>query len=183
MSERQLIDLVDWSVPPPALNVVYAPIMSPKKGEQRHALIVCEEFLGVKTHWIEKRTTGCLGAEEGCEGCRAKKPSRWKGYMGVLNLAGGKLWLAEFTPRAYGDVAQALAGGGKGLRGWHLTLSRANTHAQAQVRAAIRPPTVQEKDIHLPAAFDIRRTLLLIWERLEVKKTLHKRRQDDDEQE
>lgn len=166
MDERQLIESIDWGVLPPSLNKVYAPIMSPKPGETIRGIIVASEFCGVKTHWMSKRTTGCIGKANGCEGCAGLKPARWKGYFGVLRPDTDRLWLAELTPRAYGDIASILATGTKGYRGWVLTLSRPGKHAAAQVRAALRPPTPEEKAVYLPGDFDVKRSLLLVWERL-----------------
>jgi hypothetical protein len=166
VSERQLINSIRWDEPPPPPDVVYAPILSPEPGGSEHGLIVCPEFVGVKTHWIEKRTTGCIGRPNGCEGCRDGKPTRWKGYMGVYRICDGRLWLAELTPRAFEDIAAIVAADVVRLLGWHLTLRRTGTHRQGMVRAALRPPTPEERAIKLPRPFDLKRSLLLVWERL-----------------
>lgn len=162
MSERELIHKMDWGAIPPRTDAIYAPILSPKAGETCHSLVVCPEFLRVRTHWYMGRTTGCVGEENGCAGCREKLAKKWRGYWGVMRLDDGRAWMAEFTPQAYRDSAQQLDHA-EDYVGWHLVLSRPGKSKFGKVRSALRPPTREEKELVRPMSWDAKRSLLLVW--------------------
>jgi hypothetical protein len=167
---QRLLAAVKWDEPPPDTSVVYAPIMSPDPGQVIRSVVVASQMASVKVHWIADRTTGCIGRENGCEGCIGGRSVKWRGYLGVYRPDDGRYWLAEITPGASTDVAALVFTKAQDLRGYRLSLSRPGRSRTGKVRAALDAPPARGPWLEdLPEAFDVRESLLLVWQRLGVR--------------
>lgn len=167
--KRSIRDRINWDEQPPDPNVMYCPILSPSAGQRIVCYVCSPGMVGVKTHWIGERTTGCIGRANGCEGCLANRSSKWKGYVGVWRPDDCRCWLAEFTPGSMRDVGSILLLKSNNVRGYRLTLSRPGTSPKGALRAALEaPPHGKPWVSELPYPWDVRDSLMLVWERLGI---------------
>ena len=163
--ERKLTDLVQWLDLPPALNVIRVPILSPRPGQQLRTVVVCDEHAVVPTHYIRDRTTACIGAENGCEGCAVQARTDTKLYFGVWWPEQDRCWAAELPHGAIGDVWSTVDRMRGRLRGLVLLQSRPGKHKNARVHAVLRQPTCLEKNEgwRLPRPFNLKDSLSQVW--------------------
>lgn len=86
----------DWSDEPPEQLMPFLEILRvPAEGEVR-GKILSDAVLGVKTHYLNRRTIAHMNDKRRCDGCKLKWPVRWRGYVYALG-ADGKAFIAEIT--------------------------------------------------------------------------------------
>lgn len=162
--DQPTIENVRWNVPPPVDRPRYIPILSPKVGVPASALIVTSHLVGVETHFLSNRTKPCIGADNGCEGCKAQLSTRWKGYLGAWHPGFSRYVIVEVTAQAACDNHALLMDEERNLRGMTVVLHRRGKNRNAPVSAEFHPK--RQPDDKVPAAFDVRKALLRIWERV-----------------
>ena len=164
MSERKLTDKIRWLDAPPDLEIIRVPILSPKPTQQLTLGVVCNEEAVVPTHYIRERTTACVGAENGCEGCLVQARTLVKLYLGVWWPEQDRCWAAEVAHGAIGYVwSYIIAHRGK-LRGSTLLLGRPSKHKNGRVTALLRPmDQFERREWRLPREFDLKASLSQVW--------------------
>jgi hypothetical protein len=89
----------------------------------KETMLICvlsPRIWGFIVHWNEMegrrgRTEPCIGELETCEGCKAKLPKKWLGYIFVVAQGRGPCFV-ELTPEAARLMRESL-GTGETLRG------------------------------------------------------------------
>lgn len=137
----------------------FIPILSPKVGQKIMAVAISNEILGIDTHYIDNRTRPCVCMENRCEGCLKKLPLRWKAYLGVQDIASGKLGILELTVGAWLDCSELRSKQGK-LRGRELLLQRIGKSRTGKVQLMVG--RVRE-DLQLQKEFDVFGALATVW--------------------
>ena len=119
--------------------------------------------VGVWTHWLEGRSTPCLGKE--CRHCLEGVPQRWKGYAPALWW---KVWLDQKTGKQQGkwlavvvEITEGLTElKGRPLRGQVIELRRPGKRRNGPLEfSALDKPAAGD----LPDAFDVRPILERLW--------------------
>lgn len=167
MPDMDPLKLFDWDVSPPLEQVLYIPILSPSPGTRVRGVVLSERLVGVWTHWRAGRTEPHHKDQTGCPGCREGLARRWKGYLGIWWPAGSRVALAELTVGAARLCPVLSDPMPSSLRGWLLTLARPFGKMNGPVSIELSPPPAAGSDDGLKPAPDVRRALLVIWERRE----------------
>jgi hypothetical protein len=167
-AERKLTDMVQWTDIPPELHVIRAPVLSPKPTCSHRLVIACDGYAMTDTHFVRKRTTACIGRDNGCEGCLNHERKVRKLYLGVWWPEQDRMWLAELPDGAIRMAWLDLKRLDGRLRGNVLLLSRPSVHKNGRVHAHVRGMTALERaeQWRIPPAFNLRETLAQVWTNL-----------------
>ncbi len=82
---------------PPTDRLCALPIIRRHSRGHLIVVLVCAEYTGVLTHWIDGETM-LHRADGPCEGCDANQAPRWQGFIIVAHAEGGRHRLLQFTP-------------------------------------------------------------------------------------
>ena len=97
-------------------------------------IILSSDVLGIRVHFFRGRTGPCV--KVGCEACRLKQLSRWKGYLLAFEPATSQQLIFEFTPP--GSVVLETAKEKYGtMRGLQIIANRASKKPNAKVQLAV----------------------------------------------
>jgi hypothetical protein len=150
---------VQRSAQPPARRRHYYRVLRPRPLVPVSVTCLSARPLGLLTHYVEGRTTGCQGAER-CPHCqRTDCPSKWEGYLWARENQ-GEVCIVVVTAEAYRGCAD-LADGQTDLTGRHLTLHRVGQAANSQVRAAVGAQQILPSRVRLPE--DLYEYLTRLW--------------------
>jgi hypothetical protein len=154
-------DLVKWEVPEPFTeprqNSIKICKVRPK--ETVRGLVLSDQVIGCKTHWMNGRTKPCIGIEKGCEGCLLGMPWRWKGWLAVYLPNLKTPWLLEVSQNAYDNNLELAAT--EGLRGRDFKASRPGDHVNSKLYIELLPSLTKPENV--PPAFDVMAVLERIW--------------------
>jgi len=144
--------------PPPGPGL---PIIRIKAKQQFLAIILCREIFGFMCHWAGKATVPCTSQPLGCAGCNARPPwpSRWKGYLHVLEMSSRKQGFLEITP-ASAEMIRLQTVKGVSLRGNVLEAFRSDAN---NGRLKIVFKSVFPRPDELPEAIDPLPALKKLW--------------------
>lgn len=153
---------VNWENVVPAEKRKLIEVWKPKPAVPVNAIVLSEGITGVYVHWFGRRTGPCLGSENNvCPFCKLDVPRRWEGYLGGYSERTGKVYLIHLSKEA-ARSCPAIATGKSNLRGSRIIIERKGRAANAPCSARIE---VAGKVLHtLPANFDIRAQLMILWE-------------------
>jgi len=82
---------------PPTEALCSLPIIRCHSRGHLIVVMVCPDYTGVLTHWIDGETQ-LHRADGPCEGCDANQAPRWQGFIIVEARDGGRHRLLQFTP-------------------------------------------------------------------------------------
>jgi len=82
---------------PPTEELCSLPIIRCHSRGHLIVVIVCPQYTGVLTHWIDGETQ-LHRADGPCEGCDANQAPRWQGFVIVEAVDGDRHRLLQFTP-------------------------------------------------------------------------------------
>lgn len=102
-------------------------------------IVLSSDILGIRTHFFRGRTCPCL--LDGCEPCKHKQLSRWKGYLLAIDASNEQQLVFEFTPPCAASLDEARKKYGT-MRGLQLYVSRTSKKANAKVVVSVRGITV-----------------------------------------
>lgn len=145
----------------PPLMTPFAEIRSPRYGAGVEGIVICPKILMVWTHFYGNRTIPHLEDRTECEGCKAERAKRFKGYLGIYLRGTKEYILGEVTQLACEPWKGILQDPAVSLRGAHVRIERANRSPQSRVKMEIKLG-VHDVD-RLPPPFDILPILLNIW--------------------
>lgn len=131
--------------------------------ERRTFYVLSESVWGVWTHWDSrsKRSVPCTGESAAdCEGHKNQMPSRWKGYLCVLDVFRGRVAFLELTPGGAAQLALQTKTN-ESLRGSVLIGSRTSAGKGSRVRFEVQS-YVRDDEI-LPPARDPEEYLRALW--------------------
>ncbi len=121
-------DLDDCAPPP-------LPIICVTHKKPIRAVLICRDWVGVRTHWFGKHTIACCGTEN-CPACEANRAWVKKYYIVGRGVASGNLALLMLTPIA----AESLVTGRSrkdGFLGVEISLGRAADRDTAPMTARL----------------------------------------------
>jgi len=124
--------------PVPPQGGRYTKIVSPKLGVPEKGIVLSRAVLGVETHFIDGRTSPCLGREGGCVGCAERAGKRWKGYLFGHSQTHHCSCLFEIPADSVRRTA-LLNGGAADLRGYQIELVRVGPQPNSRVLVRLRP--------------------------------------------
>jgi hypothetical protein len=164
---------IRWADNPPQGSKPFVPIWSPRPGEPVTAIVTSAGIIGVLTHFLHNRTIPCILPVEECEGHRAHKPTRWKGYLAALSQPLGRVGLVEVTHEAVMMQRKTIVALGN-LRGYLVTTTRHGKAVNGRVSVDFRSYWNPD-DPRLPGALNVKAALLRIWD-TEVGAAIHRSR-------
>lgn len=94
-----------------------------RANEELTFLCASREPWGFWTHWLSNRSSPCFKSKKTCPGCRLGAPSRWKGYLFIVDQELKRECYLEVTPQAARSLMDQMQPGQK-LRGLHLRVRR-----------------------------------------------------------
>lgn len=130
-----------------------------KGATSKSIVILSPAIWGVWTHWNGKRSQPCWKDKSRCPGCIAKHPSRWKGYLHVLDYMRRNQIFLELTPTAARSLKDQV-GTGVAMRGVRVTIRRTTSNLGRLLVAVEEAMAFMH---NLPNAVDPLKTLLDIW--------------------
>lgn len=161
MSDRKYTQqMIVWDVPPRVEDERFIPIYSAQPQVTYSLAIVTDELVLVSTHYVHKRTIPCIGKANDCEGCKGDRQTRVKGYLGCFEPNFDRLVIAELTNEAMTNCNVPMTVGSKGFRERALKLWRIGKGRNGAVRCEVYDP---KEEVELPEEFDVRATLVRIW--------------------
>jgi len=154
-------EIVKWGVPEPFAPGKTAPwkLLSIKPNDTVRGLVLSDQVIGAKTHWMYGRTKPCTGIEHGCEGCANGTAVRWKGYLAVWLPSSRTGWLLEVTQDAFDHNLELSAV--SGLRGKDFKCYRIGPHKNSPVRVELLPSLTELANV--PPDPDVQEILARIW--------------------
>jgi len=153
--------LVQWRIPEQGALDTGPPIklIKVRPNNTVRGFFLSDQVNGVSTHWMGGRTKPCIGAGNGCEGCKIGLPIRAKGYIAVAVDSTAKIWLLEITEKAFDSNLRLCAT--SGLRGLYFEARRVGPNINSGLDIAIfdnkKPATPLPEDIN------VRAVLCRIW--------------------
>ncbi len=99
------------------------------------AILVCTDWVGVKTHWFGGHTIACSDGEN-CPACEANKQWVKKYYIAARGSESGNLALLMLTPLAAEMIVKGRARVG-GLLGVEIVISRSAKRNTAPMQARL----------------------------------------------
>lgn len=120
---------LDSSSPPPL------PIVVVKHDKPIRAVLICKDWVGVRTHWFGGHTIACCGTEN-CPACEANQQWVKKFYIAARGMTSGNLALLMLTPAA----AETIVGGRSkehGFLGSEILLGRAASRNTSPMTARL----------------------------------------------
>jgi len=131
-----------------------------RPGATLHLVILSETLWGLEAHWTGTKTIECLGKANGCRGCAAKNPVRWKGGIHVWDLTRKESYFVELTPGS----ARRLLGMAKQdepLRGLKIDLFRSGRAVNGRLCVELIGGRLDP--VKLPAAQNPEAMLRWLW--------------------
>lgn len=156
---------VDWvETVEPAPVPSYIPVCSPKAGcGGLGGVLLSPCFVVVNTHWVNSRTAPHLKDPQLCDGCRAGRAVRQKGYAAFLTM-NHKIAILEVTQEVLrGQPRLALPD--MQLRGRRFSARRLGENRNSRVEFRLEPDGAGKRTnaALLPADIDVRAVLLRVW--------------------
>jgi hypothetical protein len=109
-----------------------------KANEKIVCTILDDEVQGYWIHWTDRHSIPCNSRREECEGCNLEMPTKWRGYLSVLDHRDMERKLIELTACA-AESMQLQLGTTRDWRGWNCELTRGNgDKARLTVRGGTR---------------------------------------------
>jgi len=138
-----------------------------KANERILCTILDDEPSGYWIHWAVRHSIPCNSRREECDGCRLEMPTKWRGYLSVLDHFDMTAKLIELTAHA-AESLQLQLGTARDWRGWNVEMSRGNgDKARLTVRGGTR--CNQETLDTLPHGLDSLGILLDLWKKAKDK--------------
>lgn len=153
---------VRFDVGVPEEEYRYIPILWGKGGHRVKMVITSHALTSCMTHWIDGRTRPCYSPVAPCNGCKAQFPRLWKGFLGGICYHSGQEVIAMFTPHAVRPWKKRLAGEGKGVRGYLLSMTHEQGSRMGKVHLDL---SAEPMPGNLPPPIDVESQLKGMWMR------------------
>lgn len=139
--------------------------------EQRlQFFILSDRLYGATTHYVDRRTTICLGVEQGCEWCAKGFSPRWSGFLAVSPINHINALLLTLTPGAYHNCPE-LAAGPPGLRGKVIVCERLGKSSNSPLRVQVQRSEAAIKILNRLPDPDVPAALCRLWSLKEIPRT------------
>jgi hypothetical protein len=124
--------------------------------------VFSRSIYGVWTHWGLYGSSPCLSERSKCDGCKARWPRRWKGYLHVYDFHNKRQCFLEITPAVAESISEQMGGRleGVSLRGYRLQLRRGNG---AKARLKVEVLAGLKDGPELPEEQSPEETLVKLW--------------------
>jgi hypothetical protein len=99
--------------------------------EPRTFVIVSTAIWGQWIHWYGSRSHECVSDKKECNGCVRGWPRKWKGYLHVVERAGGPGNFLEITPM-FEDIISMQVPRDQSLRGCIMRVSKTKGGAKGR---------------------------------------------------
>jgi hypothetical protein len=128
-------------------------------GEEFSCIILSPKIWGPWTHWTGERSQPCYEPKNSCPGCQKGLPSRWKGYIHVIDIFRRKECFLELTPKS-AELLTAQKDPDQDLRGLSFTLQRGKG---SKAKLSVRRTYGRTPDNQMPPARDPEPVIRLLW--------------------
>lgn len=122
------------------------------------AIITCDEFYEVDTHFIGRRTLPCM--DQNCKACEAKRPIKYEGYVSVVWMQNKRHQILRLTKPAMLQLKSQIPSQNS-PRGVALQLQRRGDRPNGQVLVFVEPAQIDV--LRLPEPPQLELHLAKIW--------------------
>jgi len=151
-------DLVRGAAPPASTRRME--VFRVTTAETSQFTCCCDAIFGQWVHWFGRRTHECRRDRGQCEGCSNNWPSKWKGYLHVVDPTCKHEGFLEVTATCWTLLVAQLPTTGN-LRGIRFRLSR--TKGGARGRYLVEVLESRHPESSLPEEKDPLNTLRFLW--------------------
>jgi len=136
-------------------------IRADKSGKPIYFYCLSDQLLTVLTHWHDRRTVPCVGADAGCI-CGALQVSHIRlAYVAAWDDAAQRLCIVEVTANAIRESKSSFDLTFESLRGKYMKIFRRGNKWNSPILVDLA--CYQAPSCELPPAFDLREVLSRLW--------------------
>lgn len=153
------LDGVKWMTGPGETNAGenLRIVRAPSTGRLK-VMILSHQVTGTYTHYQNGRTQPCMG--QSCKGCESALPTRWHGWLIVLNESTDEKQILEVT-EGPGETLAAFFSEHRTLRGLRIMMSRPSGKVNGRVHLLRGDQITNHAE--LQKCPELQRVLLKIW--------------------